>query len=226
MTSIAEAQPQTYFRPVIFQPSGRGDYVASACMSFEDWLRLDYEGGLSEWVDGEARLYMSATWRHQAIVEFLHIFLSMFVRRGHLGVIKLAPYAMEAAQGGSGREPDLMFIAAEHLARRGESHLSGPPDLAIEVVSEDSVARDFVEKLREYEAAGIPEYWVIDSRPGHERAAFFVHDGERLAPVPADGDGVYRSTAIPGLWLRVAWLFDEAADPDAALAEVEADAAR
>ena len=69
MTSVAEAEPLTYFRPVIFQPSGREDYVASACMSFEDWLRLDYEGGLSEWVNGEARLNGTITNQPIASIE-------------------------------------------------------------------------------------------------------------------------------------------------------------
>jgi Uma2 family endonuclease len=218
--SAAEAEPEVCFRPVIFLPSGRDDCIAVARMSFDDWLKLDYEGGLSEWVDGEARLYMSATWRHQAVVEFLHIFMGLFVRQAQLGVVKLAPYAMQAATGGSGREPDLMFIAAEHMDRRSETHLIGPPDLVIEVLSKDSVARDRVEKHREYEQAQVPEYWVIDSREGHERAEFFVHDGVRLAPVYPDESGVYTSTVIPGLWLRVAWLWDEQADPAAALAEV------
>ena len=210
MTLLAEspsqAEPEVYFRPVVFLPSGRDDCVAVARMTFEEWLHLDYEGGLSEWVEGEARLYMSATNRHQAIVEFLIQLMGPYVRKARLGVVKLAPYAMEAVRGGSGREPDLTFVATGHEDRRRESHLVGPPDLVVEVVSEDSVARDLVEKLREYEAAGVREYWVIDSRPNEARADFFVLVNGRFLSQPADAEGVYRSPVIPGFWLKVDWL--------------------
>lgn len=37
MSTVATHEPETYFRPVIFEPSGREDYVASACMTFEEW---------------------------------------------------------------------------------------------------------------------------------------------------------------------------------------------
>ena len=76
-------------------------------------------------------------------------------------------------------------MSSEHLDRLENSHLAGPADLLVEVVSKDSVARDLVEKLREYEAAGIREYWVIDSRPNEARADFFVlRDGRFRAELP------------------------------------------
>ncbi len=224
MTQVAEPPAETpvCFQPVIFLPSGRDDCLAVARMSFEDWLRLDYEGGLSEWVDGEARLYMSATRRHQALVGFLNFLLLGFASGAGLGTVLTAPYAMASATGKRGREPDLMFVLAGRDDIVGDSHLVGAPDLVIEIVSLDSVARDFVEKLREYEAAGVGEYWIIDSREGHERAEFFVHDGGRLAPAFPDARGVFRSTVIRGLWVRLAWLLEGGARPKDALAEVEA----
>jgi len=38
--------------------------------------------------------------------------------------------------------------------------------LAVEVVSPDSVEEDRTTKARLYAAAGIPEYWIVDRRPG------------------------------------------------------------
>ena len=207
MPSVAEAEPRTVFRPVIFTTSGRPDYLASACMSFQEWLRLDYEGGLSEWVDGEARLYMSVTIEHQAVVDFLNRLLGLFVEIKRLGVVHSAPYAMQSPTGGRGREPDLMFIAAANLHRIQSSHLHGPPDLAIEVVSEDSATRDYAEKLAEYAAAGVREYWVIDSRPGQARATFYVLEGTAFRAIEPVGDGVYPSAVVEGFWLRVSWLW-------------------
>ena len=221
MTQIAEppADAAVYFRPVIFQPSGREDYLALACMSFEDWLRLDHLG-ISEWVDGEARLYMSVTMEHQAIIEFFVKILGLFAEIRGLGVVKSAPYAMQASSGGRGREPDLMFITTENLERLQSNYLHGPPDLVVEVVSEDSVGRDNAEKFAEYATAQVREYWVVDSRPGHQTVAFFVLEGDAFHRVEPDADGIYRSTVVEGFWLRVAWLWETPQPAARALGEL------
>ncbi len=213
MTQLAEspagAEPEVYFRPVIFTPSGRDDCLAVARMSFEDWVRLDYEGGLSEWVDGEARLYMSATAEHQAIIEFLHILMGLFVQVRQAGFVKLAPYAMQSARGGRGREPDLMFVATANLDRLQSDYLHGPPDLIVEVVSKDSVTRDGEEKLAEYAVSGVREYWVIDSRITPVTARFYILEDGAFRAMDPGPDGVYRASVIEGFWLRTEWLSED-----------------
>jgi Uma2 family endonuclease len=61
------------------------------------------------------------------------------------------------------REPDLVFMLAEHAARRGNHFWKGA-DLVMEVVSEDDPDRDVKLKRREYARAGIREYWIVDPR--------------------------------------------------------------
>jgi Uma2 family endonuclease len=41
------------------------------------------------------------------------------------------------------------------------------PELAIEVVSERSVDRDYIDKRQEYWDLGIKEYWIVDTRREH-----------------------------------------------------------
>ena len=36
------------------------------------------------------------------------------------------------------------------------------PDLAIEIVSPESVERDYEDKRKQYQRFGVPEYWIID----------------------------------------------------------------
>lgn len=79
----------------------------------------------------------------------------------------------------------------------------------------------YAEKFHEYQVAGIREYWIIDPRPGLERADFYVLDeAGRYQPVPIAPDGTYRSTLLPDFWLRVAWLWQEEPNVPAALTEV------
>ena len=62
---------------------------------------------------------------------------------------------------GKFRDPDIVFMAAEHADRLGEQYWRGT-DLVMEVVSPDDPQRDRVTKRREYAQAGIPEYWIVD----------------------------------------------------------------
>jgi Uma2 family endonuclease len=228
MTQVAESpasagdeQPRARIRAVAFLPSGRDDCIAVARMSFDEYLALDYEGGLSEWVDGEVRLYKSSTSEHQTIVGFLRTLFGIFVEATTGGVVSGGPYAMQAARGGSGREPDIIVVRAEHQDRVRSSHLTGPPDLVVEVISPDSVERDMVEKKREYEAAGVAEYWVIDARPGHlGEAEFFILDAGQYREEPPGQDGVYRSHMLPGFWIRLEWLTQPNPNSLAALREI------
>jgi Uma2 family endonuclease len=182
-------------RAVAFLPSGRDDYIASAHMTFEEYLALDYEYGLAEWVDGEVRLYMSAYNAHQRIIAILAALLGNFAELTRAGQVLTAGYAMRAARLGNGREPDVMFIRTENAARMQEMYLHGPADIAIEVISKDSVKRDREEKFEEYAADGVPEHWVIDPRPKHENAEFFVlRDG--VYEQAQVGDGIFRSEAV------------------------------
>lgn len=189
-------------------------------MPYEAYLDLDYEGGIVEWVNGEVIFHDMPTHTHQTVIEFLHILLGLFVRLHQMGLVRIAAYPMRAKEGGSGREPDVLFVTNEHMDRVTEKQLKGPADLAVEVVSDDSTTRDRRDKFSEYEEAGIREYWIIDPRPNRHRAAFYVLDEEgHYQPAPVN-DGIYRSTVVPGFFLRVEWLWQDAPDPLTALAEI------
>ncbi len=105
---------------------------------------------------------MPATARHQAVIAFLTQPLGTFAAFFGLGRVFPAGYAMRLGRDGPAREPDVLFVAAEHGARVEATHLEGPADLAIEVISDDSVGRDRAEKFYEYQEAGVREYWGPD----------------------------------------------------------------
>jgi hypothetical protein len=94
-----------------------------------------------------------------------------------------------------------------HLERVKETYVDGPADLVVEIVSAESVGRDRGEKYYEYEQAGVPEYWLIDSRT--KRAEFYQLHDKYYYPVMPDAGGIYRSRTLPGFWLDVNWLKQE-----------------
>jgi Uma2 family endonuclease len=106
-----------------------------------------------------------------------------------------------------GREPDLLFVAQEHLKRLKETHLDGPADLAVEVVSPESVGRDRGEKFYEYAQGGVPEYWLID--PQTKQAEFYQLEEGRYRVAFSGDEGRYQALVLPDFWLRVEWLWQD-----------------
>jgi Uma2 family endonuclease len=175
-----------------------------ARMSYEQFLAWADEDTLAEWVDGEVIMTSPASLRHQGISRFLAQVVGVYVEEHNLGALLTAPFQMRLAS--SGREPDLLFVAAENLHRLRDTYLAGPADLAVEIISPESVGRDRGEKFYEYEQAGIPEYWLLD--PQTRRAEFYQLDPAGVYQlITPDQEGIYRSAVVSGFWLRVAWLW-------------------
>jgi len=191
-------------------------------MTYEEFLAWADEDVHAEWIDGEVVIHMTAKQRHQEIVRFLVELFGLFNQFFRLGKFLMAPYQMKLSPEGSGREPDLLFVAHAHESRLTEQGVAGPADLAVEVVSDDSVVRDRVEKFEEYEQYGVPEYWIIDPRPKRQRAEFYQMDERgKYRPMPVGQDGRYHSKVLSGFWLRVDWLWaDELPDSLFAFAEI------
>jgi len=189
-------------------------------MTWEEYLAWDFEDCQAEWVDGEVVMMPPVRVDHQFILGFLYEVIARYVRRHRLGRVLFAPALMRLSSRPSGREPDLLCLAAAHVDRLKETYVDGPADLAVEIVSPDSEARDRATKLVEYEAGGVTDYWLID--PLRKETYFYVlgEDGRyHLAPVSADG--VYESHVLEGFRLRVDWLWQvPLPDPDDAIAEL------
>ena len=188
-------------------------------VTYQAFLEWDPEGGLTEWVNGEAVQHMSTKLNHQTVVEFLAALLKAFAQLFNLGTVHTGPYTMRLPNGNA-REPDVFFVSASKASFLTESELQTPADLVIEIISDDSVARDRDTKFFEYQAAGVQEYWVIDPRSGRLRADFFILDnnGEYLPVVTQDG--IFHSTVLPGLWIKTNWLWQEQPNALKALAEI------
>lgn len=176
-------------------------------MTYEEFLAWADEDTLAEWVNGEIIMHSPASTRHQQIGKFLHQIIGQYVESRQLGETLPPPFQMKLSK--SGREPDLIFVAVEHLKRLKKTYLDGPADLVVEIISPESAGRDRGDKFYEYEQAGIPEYWLID--PEKRRAEFYLLDSEGNYQLAMGGSkGKFESRALPGFWLNLEWLW---ADP-------------
>jgi Uma2 family endonuclease len=193
-------------------------------MSFEEFLEWAGEDTIAEWVDGGVEMASPASELHQNVTGFLYSFLDLYVTVHKLGTVIVAPFVMKLPA--SGREPDVLYVAKENLARVTETFLDGPADAAFEIVSADSERRDRAEKFYEYREGGVPEYWIVD--PGRRRMELYSLDSRRnYIPVGSDASGAYRSMVVPGFWLRAEWLWRSPLPaPLAALFSIDPEGAR
>ncbi len=203
-------------------PESGGTLVAEALMSaiassytqqitgkpritYEEFLDLPEEDAHSEWVDGEIVPMPSVNLVHARTAAFLVHFLRAFLEERPLGEVFQEPFQVRPVSGAA-RAPDLMVLLHEHRERLQPLFIDGPADLVIEIVSPSGARRDYVEKFREYEAGGVPEYWVID--PENREASFFLLREGRYEIAEPEADGSFRSRVLDGFWLKVDWLWE------------------
>lgn len=83
-------------------------------MTVEDFLQWEAANIHAEWVGGQVTVFMPGMPIYQTARGFLLTLLSSYVSLFDLGRVLSLPFSMRARDGGSVREPDLLFIAREH----------------------------------------------------------------------------------------------------------------
>jgi Uma2 family endonuclease len=175
-------------------------------LSEREFLRWADDKTLAEWVDGEVILMPPVSSDHDDLQAWLRGLIQGFADEHDLGRAKGPEFMVRLPRQRRRRMPDVLFVARAREQIISANHVEGPPDLIIELVSPESVDRDWRDKYLEYERAGVREYYVIDR--GYQRA-----EGYRLAsfgkyrPIPIE-DGCLRSEVLPGFYLRLPWLLD------------------
>jgi Uma2 family endonuclease len=174
-------------------------------ISFEEFLAA-YDGVRAEWVDGKVVEMSPASDPHQDILELLAASLRTYVERTRAGIIRSQQLGMRI--GNRLRVPDLLFLSSEHRHRRTPTHIDGPADFVIEVVSLESRLRDRDEKFHEYEKAAIPEYWIIDPLRRTVDLYRLAADG-RYHLVDEGDPPRLGSEVLPGFWIDPRWLWED-----------------
>jgi Uma2 family endonuclease len=172
--------------------------------SFADFLELIREDQKADLLDGVIYLASPENIDHNKLLGWLYRVLGSFVEERQLGLLTINRVAYRLSDQ-TAPEPDLAFVRQEREQQiERTSYMQGAPDLAIEIVSSDSVRRDYVRKRARYEEAGVEEYWIVD--PDEQKAVFLVRESGAFIEAGLDGH-FYRSRVVPGFALDVRWLW-------------------
>jgi Uma2 family endonuclease len=184
-------------------PAVQEELVPTQPMTADEFERWAFAQELlkCEWVEGKIIVMAPVSDGHNDLNRWLIVLFSHYLEERDLGVMR---YDMFFRMPGRRRIPDLFVVKKENLARLKPTALDGPADLAIEIVSPDSGARDWREKYVEYEAAGVGEYWVFD--PVAQVVECYVLGDDRRFHSNASKDDKIASAVLSGFYLRPSWL--------------------
>lgn len=161
--------------------------------------------GRFEWVDGRVVEHVPPTVGECLLRGFLATLLDTYAEETVGGCVLWGGF-LQRLDERTVRTPDVSYLRPTRLHDVHKTHLEGGADLVIEIVSPESGARDRGEKFDEYEQAGIEEYWIVD--PRRRIAGFYrLRDGLYALILP-DAEGKAYSSALPGFFVRVEWLWD------------------
>ena len=185
--------------------------LSEATLRLEEFLKEAEEDTHAEWVGGRVVPKMPASRAHQRCNGFLYRIIASWLDYHPIGEALPPPFLVRLTTPEGEpilREPDLIVVLNEHRERLQEQYFEGAPDLVVEIVSAGRRATDRGEKFYEYEAAGVPEYWIID--PERQQAEFAQRNAQGVYQVVFSGaTGVYHSQVLPGFWMEVAWLWEQ-----------------
>jgi Uma2 family endonuclease len=138
--------------------------TTAAPFTFEDYVAYD-DGSENryELVDGELVAMTPPTFRHMLIAKFVEQCLDAEIARLGLGWFCFREAGVRTGVRKS-RLTDVYVLTPEQVSGlvNRAAIAQTPPLLAVEVVSPDSVTRDYRYKRTEYAALEIPEYWIVD----------------------------------------------------------------
>lgn len=178
--------------------------IATPLLSFEDYAA--YDDGTEaryELVDGALVEMTPPVLEHFLIAKFLEQALDAEVERIQQPWLCLREAGVRTGLRKS-RLTDVCVVTVDQARELERSAVifSTPPLLVIEVVSPDSITRDYRYKRTEYAALEIPEYWIVDPLESQVTVLEF-NQGLYEETVFADEQRVISPT-FPSLALTVA----------------------
>jgi len=176
-------------------------------VDWEQYQALDPEGKRYELIDGELHEMASAPRIiHQELLGAFYVEMVLALKRKPCKVF-LAPCDVKLSNWDV-VQPDLLVVCKRDQLL--VTHVEGPPQIAVEILSPSSIRHDRIRKLRQYAKFQIPEYWIVAPDPA--MVEVLLLDGETYRTVGSyyPTSGRLRSPSIPDLDLDLAALFEPA----------------
>jgi Uma2 family endonuclease len=181
-------------------------------LTYDDYLAWD-EGERWEIFNGMAVMQPAPALYHQDVSANLLVLLRNFLR-GKSGKAYAAPVTVRLFPREDNRDttlldPDLIGVL-DTAKLTDKKACVGAPDMVVEILSPSTARHDKVTKFRNYEKAGVREYWIINPDDDTVQVYILAEDGHYRGA----GYGREHSiplTALPGCTINLEEVFGDLA---------------
>lgn len=160
---------------------------------------------LSEWSRAElidGRLYMlSAPNRmHQFLVTKLLFAIEGHIQKNKGGChVYTSPFDVRLFKDDQTVvQPDLLVVCNKDILT--EKGCSGAPDWVIEIVSKSNSVHDYINKMLQYQKAGVREYWIVD--PFQEAVTVYNFENPKMSGKYSYSEEI-SSGVLEGLQMKI-----------------------
>lgn len=178
--------------------------IISTKFTHADLLTFPEDGKRREIIDGDMFVTPAPKLNHQRILVRLAEAFLRHLSSHPIGELIVSPMDVIFSEFDV-LEPDLIFVLNENKQIL-KDWVRGAPDLAVEILSPATAARDRGVKLRTYARFGVKEYWVVDPEERVVEVYQLAVEGYELKHRVA-ADQTLTSPLLPGFHLGVGQLF-------------------
>lgn len=184
------------------------DLIFPSNLTWDEFLALPHELRNASLVDGEV-IVNPPNAQHELVVQSLSLVFREWIHAGsdRGQVSTQQPVKINDRRG---YQPDFSWYPSELCSPADEPlAFSGPPSLAVEVLSPSTRTFDMLRKRHDYERVGLGEVWFVDPNPGQQVVFAYRRKmpDEPFVAVEADPADVLTSPLFEGFELQVARLF-------------------
>jgi Uma2 family endonuclease len=186
-------------------------------LTYDDYLALPEMMQRYEIIDGMLIMEPSPTFEHQWDLKRIYHPIDAYVITQRLGVVLFAPLDVMITRNPlRTRQPDVLYISMERIVHYGFDSIENvpfldfPPDLAVEIVSPSESKSKVEDKLKDYQAIGVDECWLVRKREKTVEVLQLTADAIESSGVFSRAQTI-KSKVLPQLALTVDTIF---APPD------------
>ncbi|MEM6318683.1 MAG: Uma2 family endonuclease [Bacteroidota bacterium] len=181
--------------------------------TYEDYLTWTFPERVELFWGKVVKMSPAPNRRHQDITGEIFFALKLFLK-DKSGQVFVAPFDVRLPLPSDRQtdekistvvQPDITVVCDEKkLDKQG---CNGVPDIVVEVLSPGNTKKEMKGKLKIYESAGIPEYWLVDP----ERAFALIYalnsKGKYVGSTPFTDEDVLTSDVLKGFELSMDIIF-------------------
>ena len=175
----------------------------SGWVTYEDFRSAIHDGQKADLIDGVIFMASPDNTDANDLFVWLVRLLAGFCEDQNCGKVYGSRVSMRLDDKNA-PEPDLAVVLNDHLHLVERRHINGPADLAIEIVSPESVQRDYEKKRKLYERFGVKEYWIIDE---DLQVITLLSLGSKSYRELKIRKGTFNSVVLPGFCLNPKWIW-------------------